>query len=396
MLKRAQPNVTAPNRQGESRKDSDLLGGIVSAYGEIRLFPDGVNLFPCEAILADFPNLVRAIRALLAKGFRSENDGLNEAHMLQLIEILEQKIDLPPDKPKRSPAQKPPVLPPEPNVEEPTWRVPSENYLACRKRNAVELAQLQNSLDRFTRRGKVGRISVVEDDIARHRDRTVKELRAIKLREMSGEASDRWREQIRQHESWERRVKDISTRHEGLVQAAHMEDSAKEAEWLQSMKDFTKKVEVPMRIVANLRRECRSAYHQKSLALPHKTLSWRLLPITVTARQRVISMLHDYQRRNPEASIHKERVDFAYELLPDEVHIGGGAFDGYLAFVFHSGSRVLLENPIYGNAAYVFKKSWKSLSRCSKAELLENHRTDVVRVIHDANWRGNLRRLLRE
>jgi hypothetical protein len=53
---------------------------------------------------------------------------------------------------------------------------------------------------------------------------------------------------------------------------------------------------------------------------------------------------------------------------------------------------VLLEHPIYGNAAYVFVQNWKHLSSLPKAELME--RSDSIRIIHAQNWKKDLKQAL--
>jgi hypothetical protein len=55
-----------------------------------------------------------------------------------------------------------------------------------------------------------------------------------------------------------------------------------------------------------------------------------------------------------------------------------------------------MECPFEGNAAYVFLRDWAALSRLSKRELLEQHGTQVRRVIHaeGGSWKNELRFLL--
>ena len=60
-----------------------------------------------------------------------------------------------------------------------------------------------------------------------------------------------------------------------------------------------------------------------------------------------------------------------------------------ILFLFPKTAKVLLENPFYGNAAFIFHSDWKILSKLSRTELTINGRGKVDRVIHSGpafNW----------
>lgn len=98
----------------------------------------------------------------------------------------------------------------------------------------------------------------------------------------------------------------------------------------------------------------------------------------------------------PKLTFQEERLRFAYSLNPARIFIGSGEFDGYLAFLFREGAPALLECPMNGNAAYIFREDWRTLSRCSKTDLLRNHASEVGRVQHVAgrSWQSRLKTLL--
>jgi precorrin isomerase len=55
---------------------------------------------------------------------------------------------------------------------------------------------------------------------------------------------------------------------------------------------------------------------------------------------------------------------------------------------------VLLENPFYGNAAYIFNSDWTSLSKLSRTELTRSHRKIVERVSHASgslDWKKRIK-----
>jgi hypothetical protein len=124
-------------------------------------------------------------------------------------------------------------------------------------------------------------------------------------------------------------------------------------------------------------------------------LPWRFLPPGETGRMRLFKAIQEFHERNPHCAIDKSRLVFAYSLKPKCVYVGEDEFDGYFAFVFSNTRRVLLENPIEGNAAYVFIEDWKFLSKLPKTDLLSLHDHGVKRAIHLGLWRTRIRSLLK-
>ena len=129
----------------------------------------------------------------------------------------------------------------------------------------------------------------------------------------------------------------------------------------------------------------------------NKRISWELLPkgelglreLTSFAEENGISQQKDFEI---------ERLNFAYQLKPESVYAGRNQFDGYFVFLFPKTTKVLLENPFYGNAAFIFHTDWKILSKLSRTELTINYRGKVDRIIHSGpayNWKQNIRQVLR-
>jgi hypothetical protein len=114
-------------------------------------------------------------------------------------------------------------------------------------------------------------------------------------------------------------------------------------------------------------------------------LPWRFIPPPEPGESGLSRMLTDIRNCSPTLKIDEARLRFSYGLEPAAIYIGIGEFTGYLAFTFSTTPKVLLECPMEGNAAYVFTREWKTLSRLSKTELLQSHRGDVQRIIHDSN-----------
>ena len=78
---------------------------------------------------------------------------------------------------------------------------------------------------------------------------------------------------------------------------------------------------------------------------------------------------------------------------PDEIFVGQGGFNDYLAYVFRGRGLVVLESIRRDNAIYVFGADWQRVSQLSKAEILRSH-LQIDRVIHSKGWKARLRNLL--
>lgn len=145
------------------------------------------------------------------------------------------------------------------------------------------------------------------------------------------------------------------------------------------------------RIAANLRRDwetVRTTGGVTGLRSKVSIVAWLLLPPGVGERH-VLGRLADFATRNRTVRVEPDRLKYAYSLNPSQIYVGQGGFDGYFVFIYSRTSRVLLENPIEGNAAYVLLRDWKDLSRLTKSELLSSDA--AVRVVHSGEWRTHLR-----
>lgn len=132
--------------------------------------------------------------------------------------------------------------------------------------------------------------------------------------------------------------------------------------------------------------------------LIRKKLLWRFLPPSDPTGEAVLAFVRSYQRRNPQSLVELGRFTFARSLKPSYAAVGIDAFDGYIAFVFERGPRALLEHVEWGNAAYVFGHNWEALSKLSKAELLESHSCEHIRIKHVgsvSDWGPRIRKALK-
>ncbi len=75
-------------------------------------------------------------------------------------------------------------------------------------------------------------------------------------------------------------------------------------------------------------------------------------------------------RKFPETRFDLERIATLISFNPQVLHFGSGDFNGYIAFVFSNG-KVALENPVVGNALYLFHNDWVDLSQKPKEILMK-------------------------
>ncbi|WPJ97810.1 hypothetical protein SH580_08805 [Coraliomargarita algicola] len=130
--------------------------------------------------------------------------------------------------------------------------------------------------------------------------------------------------------------------------------------------------------------------------LATEKLAWELLPPGETTFERLNSAIEKSKVYRDEA-FDRSRLDTAYSLNPNKIYVGQNEFSGYFAFLYPWTTKVLLENPNYGNAAYVFTDSWKTLSRLPKSKLLAYHANKVKKLIHHKQsdgWKSELMRAL--
>jgi hypothetical protein len=123
-------------------------------------------------------------------------------------------------------------------------------------------------------------------------------------------------------------------------------------------------------------------------------LSWKLMPQGEHPFSDIRKHYEKLQESEPKIQYQPERLDVIYALGPDSIYIGIDEFEGYIAFAFEKEQVTVLECPLLGNAIYVFKENWKVLSRLSKAELLNNHKERVQRIVHAGDWFQRIKALI--
>lgn len=124
-------------------------------------------------------------------------------------------------------------------------------------------------------------------------------------------------------------------------------------------------------------------------------LSWKLLPPGELNLESLRQQLRaSANRQNKDPGFDVSRLDFLLNLKPGSIYAGLDEFDGYLAFLFPQLDGAVLENPVEGNAVYVFSADWRQLSKFSKSELFQQAPHQFRRIVHSGDWQSRLKAII--
>lgn len=128
-----------------------------------------------------------------------------------------------------------------------------------------------------------------------------------------------------------------------------------------------------------------------------RKLNWQILPPGKYPWEKVAEILNKIVNTLPEGNRHwaEHRIEVIREHKPDFHAFGEGGFYGYVVYGFSTLGLYVLETIRYGNATYIFKENWESLSQLTKAQVIKND-TNVRRIIHTPSWSGEIEKLLKE
>lgn len=88
-----------------------------------------------------------------------------------------------------------------------------------------------------------------------------------------------------------------------------------------------------------------------------------------------------------------ERLETIVQYKPDFEAIGQNGFSGYVVFGFKDKELYVFESANVGNATYIVKGDWESVSKMSKAEIIKNNLHEW-RLIHRNDWKGKVKKVL--
>jgi len=130
-------------------------------------------------------------------------------------------------------------------------------------------------------------------------------------------------------------------------------------------------------------------------AAPLRRLNWRLLPPGEYPWPRLREQIQELLERTGKRK--QEVLQYRLEAIngygPEFRAIGEGGFRGYIVFGFPDKAVYLFESMYTGNATYAFSHDWATLSKLTKAEILNEHlQTD--RLIHITGWAEKVHSIL--
>jgi hypothetical protein len=123
-------------------------------------------------------------------------------------------------------------------------------------------------------------------------------------------------------------------------------------------------------------------------------IPWKILPPGEHPFPHILEYCEHLKQNAKKRRVIGERIKLIGSLNPTNSYVGVDEFNGSFIFYFQELDSAILDNPEYGNAIYVIRGDWKTLSRLSKAELLEGYQDNVTRVIHSGNWFVRLKKLI--
>ena len=126
---------------------------------------------------------------------------------------------------------------------------------------------------------------------------------------------------------------------------------------------------------------------ERLIKAPILKLNWRLLPAGQRPfqilRRELENVFSSIKGGNRSFTEHRLEIINAYK--PDFAAVGQGGFYGYVVLGFTKKDIYVLESLLYGNATYVFGENWESLSKKTKAEILDKN-LQKDRLIHHKAW----------
>ncbi|RUT72934.1 hypothetical protein [Ancylomarina longa] len=153
--------------------------------------------------------------------------------------------------------------------------------------------------------------------------------------------------------------------------------------------------------IINLFLECfgmADVYHEDlstSTDIKIKRLNWEVLPPGEYPWDKMEKHVKAVTRRfSKTKKTHLDkRIEIIKQFNPDFMAIGNGGFQRYMVFGFEDQNLYLLEGYDYGNATYVLRDDWMSISQLTKKEILDGDLQEE-RITHLKSWENKINNLL--
>lgn len=126
-----------------------------------------------------------------------------------------------------------------------------------------------------------------------------------------------------------------------------------------------------------------------------RRVNWKILPSGSMPWESLLPQLSEVINRQPPGNrkIIAGRFEHLNKLGATQVVIGRGGFDGYVVFSFPEKNLHVFECVKYDNATYVFGSDWETLSRLTKADVIEGGLC-LFRVVHRLSWHQQMTEII--
>ena len=134
----------------------------------------------------------------------------------------------------------------------------------------------------------------------------------------------------------------------------------------------------------------------KSIRRPEiRRLNWEILPPGRYPWDRLQEHVREVINDAPEGSrvLIEDRLETINSYEPEFHAVGKAGFRGYVVFGFPEKKLYVFESAYTGNATYVFGENWETLSKLTKAQILDEN-LQLARLIHRKGWHASIRELL--
>lgn len=134
----------------------------------------------------------------------------------------------------------------------------------------------------------------------------------------------------------------------------------------------------------------------KISSTPTRQLQWEILPQGKYPWNKASGFITPYLTKlsQSEKGVIEHRMREICKYEPDFLATGRGGYSGYFVYGFTAKKLHFLESIHLNNATYVFGDNWEDLSSLSKEKII-NGEYEHSRIIHDKQWIGKIRQLLR-
>ena len=127
-----------------------------------------------------------------------------------------------------------------------------------------------------------------------------------------------------------------------------------------------------------------------------RKIQWEVLPPGKFPWNKTSGVISPFLTKlsQSEKGVIEHRIREISKYEPDFLATGRGGYSGYFIYGFIDKKLYFLESTCLNNATYILGENWEELSGLSKKEII-NGEHEYLRLIHDKNWTGKIRQLLR-